>query len=123
MGRRFNIKPPRLKGASAEIHAYSRQTVEVSYEVLDIARSLGGMSGMDGVCRALRQISEDTRNEADLLRGMSDTAVRISVLYDKTENNISINAEKSRQKFPVHRVAAWSGRGSVNVPFEIRITG
>lgn len=107
MGRRFNVKPPRLQGASVEIHEYSRQMVQVSYEIAEIAKNLGGMSGMEGVCRALKQISEDAGTEADLLRGLSDSVVRIGAIYDKTENNISMNGEKSRQKFPVHRIAAW----------------
>lgn len=121
MGRRFNVKPPRLRSASVEIHGYSRQVVQISYGILDVARSLGGMSGMAEVCRTLKHILEDTAKEAGLLSGLSDAAGRISTIYDKTENNISINGEKSRQKFPVHRIAAWNFSGSLTVLPGIRI--
>lgn len=121
MGGRFYVKPPRLRDASAEIHQYSRQVVQVSSEILDVARSLGGMSGMAGVCSALRRISEDARSEASLLAGISDAAVRVSAFYDKTENNILTNGEKSRQKFPVHKVAVWNNAGLWKIPSEIRI--
>ena len=116
MGRRFNVKPPRLRSASVEIHEHSRQVVQVSYEILDVSRSLGGMSGMGSVCQTLRQISEDAGNEADLLGRLSDTVVRIGALYDKTENNICINGEKSRQKFPVHKIAAWRSSSQTVLP-------
>lgn len=121
MGRRFNVKPPRLRSASVEIHEHSRQARQISYEVLDVARSLRGMSGMDGVCRALRQIAEDAEREADMLRVLSDATVRISALYDRTENNISINGEKSRQKFSVHGMAVWRLSNLGAAPFGIKI--
>lgn len=121
MGRRFNVKPPRLRSIGVELHGYSRQAAQVSYGIWDVARSLGGMSGMADICRILRHISEDAAREADLLGGLSDAAGRISTLYNKTENNITINGEKSRQRFPVHRVAAWNTNDSQTVLYGIRI--
>lgn len=121
MGRRFNVKPPRLRSTAVEIHGYSRQVVQVSYGIWDVARSLGGMSGMTEVCRILKHISGDVAREADLLGGLSDAAGRISTIYDKVENNITINGEKSRQRFPVHRVATWNVKGSQTVLHGIKI--
>lgn len=121
MGRRFNVRPPRLRSASEEIYGYSRQAVQVSNEILDISRRLGNMSGMGEVCRCLKQLSEDAGKEAGVLRAASDAAVRISALYDKFENNIFVNGEKSRQKFPLHKVTVWSAERPWKNPFEIRI--
>lgn len=123
MGRRFDVKPPRVRSASCELHEYSRQTVQISYEILEVSRRLSGMSGMGVVCAALRHIADDAQGEAHLLEKLSDAGGRISSLYDRTENNITINGEKSRQKFPIHRIAVWSFSGRENPLFGIKILG
>lgn len=122
MGRRFDVKPPRLQNASYELHGYSKQTVQTGYEILEVSRRLRGMTGMDGVCAVLRQIADDAAVEAGLLKKLSDAAVRISGLYDRTENNITINGEKGRQKFPVHRIAVWNFSGRKDDLLGIRIS-
>ena len=121
MGRRFNVRPPRLRSASEEIYGYSRQAVQVSNEILDISRRLGNMSGMGEVCRCLKQLSEDAGKEAGVLRAASDATVRIGTLYDKSENNIFVNGDKSRQKFPLHKVTVWGADRPWKIPFERRI--
>lgn len=121
MGRRFDVKPPRVRSASYELHEYSRQTEQVSYEILEVSRRLGGMTGMGGVCAVLRHIADDAQGEAHLLEKLSDAGGRISSLYDRTENNITINGEKCRQKFPIHRIAAWGFSRRENTLFGIKI--
>ena len=112
MGRRFGIKPSRLRSASDDMHGQSRQAAQVGYEILEISRILRGMSGMEEVCWLLGRISAEVGQEADLVGRMSDSALRISLAYDKTENEVSIHGERGRQKFPVHRITAWKQGGT-----------
>lgn len=121
MGRRFDVKPQRLRSASYELHGYSKQAVQISYEILEVSGRLSGMTGMSGVCAALKHIADDVQDEARLLEKLSDCGNRISSLYDRTENNITINGEKSRQKFPIHRIAAWNISGRGNALFGLKI--
>lgn len=107
MGRRFGIRPPRLRSASDEMHGQAGQAGQISVEILETSRILKRMSGMEEACWLLGRVSEEVQQEADLTGRMSDAALRVSLAYDKTENEISIHGERGRQKFPVHRVAAW----------------
>ena len=107
MGRRFRIKPERLRSAAGEIHEQSVLAVKVSEEILDVTQGFKGMPQMQEVCQALRKISEETRYESALLQGVSNSASRIGMAYDKTESDIYSYAEKSRRLFSRHKVSGW----------------
>ncbi len=121
MGTRFDIKPARVREAHYEIDSYSKSVEQVGYEVLEISKRLRGMSGMDKVCIALRHISEDAHMEAASLAKVSAAAAQISALYDRTEDNITINGEKCRQRFAMHTVVAFATSSFPKFPFEIKI--
>lgn len=121
MGRRFDVRPPRLRSASDECCRQSGEANRIAYEVQEIEKRLKGMSDMDEVCRRLRRISDDITHEASLLSGYAQAALEISSIYDKSEENIRANACRELRKYPVRRVAGWDiARPAVN-PIWLRI--